>query len=52
MFNSELTLDQLETIVGGGVFAKLDGITARFDRKVQSSMTGLKLGLLVARVIF
>ena len=29
MFNSELTLDQLETIVGGGVFAKLDGITAR-----------------------
>lgn len=52
MSNSEFTLDQWETIAGGGVFAKHDVITARFDCKVQSSMECLKLGLLGGEGVF
>ncbi len=33
MDNTELTLDQLQTIAGGGVFAKLDGIKAALNAK-------------------
>ncbi|WP_115120410.1 CCRG-2 family RiPP [Synechococcus sp. UW105] len=34
MANPELTLDQLESITGGGVFAKLDGINAKNRRVI------------------
>ena len=34
MANPELTLDQLESIAGGGVFAKLYGINAKNRRVI------------------
>ena len=51
MTNSELTLDQLKTIAGGGVFAKLDGIKARRNGKVHSS-DGVFLGPLGGEGVF
>ena len=39
MTNNELTLHQLQTIAGGGVFAKLDGIKGSIECKVPSLLT-------------
>ena len=52
MTNSELTLDQLKTVAGGGVFAKLDGIKARRNGKVHSSSDGVFLGPLGGEGVF
>ena len=38
MTNTELTLDQLQTIAGGGVFAKLDSIQGGIECKVPPSV--------------
>ena len=35
MTNNELTLEELQSINGGGVFAKLDGFSSRISRSNQ-----------------
>jgi len=35
MANNELTIEQLQSINGGGVFAKLDGFSSRISRSNQ-----------------
>ncbi len=44
MTHSELTLDLLKTVSGGGVFAKRDGIKDRGNGLVHSSIDGVLLG--------
>ena len=52
MTNAELTLDQLQTIAGGGVFAKLDGFKTNLERKASSSMEDVVLGPLGGEGVF
>ncbi len=44
MTHSELTLDLLKTVSGGGVFAKSDRINDRGNGLVHSSTDGVLLG--------
>ena len=52
MNNTELTLDQLQTIAGGGVFAKLDGFKTNLERKASPSMEDVVLGPLGGEGVF
>ena len=52
MTNIELTLDQLQTIAGGGVFAKLDGFKTNLERKASPSMEDVVLGPLGGEGVF
>ncbi len=52
MTNTELTLDQLQTIAGGGVFAKLDSIKTNVECKVPPSMEDVVLGPLGGEGVF
>ena len=51
MTNTELTLDQLQTIAGGGVFAKTDGIKTNVECK-PASMKDVVLGALGGEGVF
>ena len=51
MTNTELTLDQLQTIAGGGVFAKTDGIKTNMECK-PPSMEDVVLGSLGGEGVF
>ena len=51
MINNELTLDQLQTIAGGGVFAKTDGIKTNMECK-PPSMEDVVLGPLGGEGVF
>ena len=52
MNNTELTLDQLQTIAAGGVFAKLDGIKGGVECKVPPSVEDVILGPLGGEGVF
>ena len=52
MTNTELTLDQLQTIAGGGVFAKLDSFRTNLERKASPSMVDVVLGPLGGEGVF
>ena len=52
MTNTELTLDQLQTIAGGGVFAKLDSFRTNLQRKASPSMQDVVLGPLGGEGVF
>ena len=52
MNNTELTLDQLQTIAGGGVFAKLDGIKGGVECKVPPSVKDIILAPLGSEDVF
>ncbi len=52
MSNTELTLDQLQTIAGGGVFAKLDGIKGGVECKVPPSVEDVVLAPLGGEDVF
>ncbi|EHA63902.1 CCRG-2 family RiPP [Synechococcus sp. WH 8016] len=52
MNNTELTLDQLQTIAGGGVFAKLDGIKGGVECKVPPSVEDVFLAPLGGEDVF
>ena len=52
MNNTELTLDQLQTIAGGGVFAKLDSFKTNLERKASPSMEDVVLGPLGGEGVF
>ena len=52
MSNTELTLDQLQTIAGGGVFAKLDGIKGGVECKVPPSVEDVILAPLGGEGVF
>ena len=52
MNNTELTLDQLQTIAGGGVFAKLDGNKGGVECKVPPSVKDVILGPLGGEGVF
>ena len=52
MNNTELTLDQLQTIAGGGVFAKLDGIKGGVECKVPPSVEDVILAPLGGEDVF
>ena len=50
MDNNDLSIEQLQAINGGGVFAKLDGFRA--DRTSPLSDDGKKTDLMAERTIF
>ena len=52
MTNTELTLDQLQTIAGGGVFAKLDSIQGGIECKVPPSVEDVILAPLGGEDVF
>jgi len=52
MNNTELTLDQLQAIAGGGVFAKLDGIKGGVECKVPPSVEDVILAPLGGEDVF
>ena len=52
MTNNELTLDQLQTIAGGMIFAKIDGIKGGVECKVPPSVEDVILAPLGGEDVF